>query len=324
MEHNIQMNDLLEIFEDSVFTSDDTELKIRIMNIAQLYDRCGRHQYHMISRYVSNKSNSPDNIEYMLCNIQMTDMYIKSHKDELNKELSDNNINIGCTEILCKLEKLYDHIALEEERLKTNMKIMNESTDMARMKLTGEFSEISQQFRDKIQSLSEEQNANTITVIGLFSAIIFVFFGGLTGLSSVLKGLFKLHTKEDLYAPLLIIIILVLVILNLTFLLLYSISKIVGKNIGRCINKSLANWYHTACRDGNRDCYEVFSSKNEQWSIKCGSYKKMNRFCSRRNFIANLKCLIVNFFKVLFMRFPHITLSNILLVILSVYIYNKI
>ena len=125
----------------------------------------------------------------------MVDIFLRSHKEEINELLAEKEIEIDSDELLIKLGKLYDHIALEEERLKANMKIMNESTETARNKLTIEFSEISQQFREKIRELSSEQNANTITIIGLFSAIIFVFFGGVTSLATIVKGFLSLKTK---------------------------------------------------------------------------------------------------------------------------------
>ncbi len=126
----------------------------------------------------------------------MVDIFLRSHKEEINELLAEKEIEIDSDELLIKLGKLYDHIALEEERLKANMKIMNESTETARNKLTIEFSEISRQFREKIRELSSEQNANTITIIGLFSAIIFVFFGGVTSLATIVKGFLSLKRRK--------------------------------------------------------------------------------------------------------------------------------
>lgn len=322
MEHNLSMEQLLDCFIFPSFSSEEEKLKDCIIEIASIYDKCKRHQYHMIARYLSSRSENPDTIEYMLCNIQIVDIYLKAHIDEIDAILDEKGLSINSEEILIKLAKLYDHIALEEERLEANMKIMNDSTEVARRRLTEEFSEISQQFRDKIRDLSSEQNANTITIIGLFSAIIFVFFGGVTSFATIVSGFFDLKTKEDLTIPLMLTLLMALFIFDLIFLLLYSVSKLVGKNIGRTCETVWVQYYYAT-----KDEYtEVWYAKRniDDVILKSGTEEKMRKYCKRKIFYSTVRASIINAFKVLIIRFPHITLPNIIVLYIVFVLYMRI
>lgn len=322
MEHNQSMEHLLDCFAFADFSSEDDYLKDCIIKVASIYNKCKRHQYHMIARYLSGRSENPDTIEYMLCNIQIADIYLRSHKEEINKLLIEKELNIDSDDILIKLGKLYDHIALEEERLEANMRIMNESTETARYRLTEEFSEISQQFRDKIRDLSSEQNANTITIIGLFSAIIFVFFGGVTSLATIVGGFLELKTKEDLTIPLMLTLLMALFIFDLIFLLLYSVSKLVGKNIGRTCSKSWPRYYYYV-KDENNNIWYARRSMDDA-ILKSGTEEKIKKYCEKKIFCSSIWASIKNLFRVLMIRFPHITVPNIVMIYIVLKLYMKI
>jgi len=322
VEHNKSMEDLLECFAIANFSSEDEGLKDCIIKVAIIYNKCKRHQYHMIARYMSERFQDPDMIEYLLYNIQMVDIFLRSHKEEINELLAEKEIEIDSDELLIKLGKLYDHIALEEERLKANMKIMNESTETARNKLTIEFSEISQQFREKIRELSSEQNANTITIIGLFSAIIFVFFGGVTSLATIVKGFLSLKTKEALAIPLMLILLMALFIFDLIFLLLYSVSKLVGKNIGRTCERSWKQYYYYIKDDYNNIWYAKKSMDDA--ILKSGTEEKVRKYCGRKNICSAIWTAIKNLVKVLIIRFPHITIPNVVMIYIVLKLYMKI
>lgn len=322
MEHNQNMDELLECFTYTSFSTEEENLRECIIKIAIIYEKCKRHQYHMIARYLSGRFENPDTIEYMLCNIQIIEVYLRSHKDMINNVLIESGIRTDSENILTKLEKLYDHIALEEERLKANMRTMNESTETARHRLTEEFSEISQQFRDKIRDLSSEQNANTITIIGIFSAIIFVFFGGVTSLATIVSGFFELKTKDDLTIPLMLTLLMALFIFDLIFLLLYSVSKLVEKNIGRTCNKSWSNYYYCIKDENSNIWYAMNGMKNV--IMKSGTEEKMKRYCKKRIFYSSTCTSIKNLIKVLIFRFPHITIPNIIVICIILKLYMEI
>lgn len=322
MEHNQNMDELLECFAYTSFSSEEENLQECIIKIAIIYDRCKRHQYHMIARYLGGRFENPDTIEYMLCNIQIIALYLRSHKDMINNVLIEKGVHTDSENILIKLEKLYDHIALEEERLKANMRTMNESTEKARYRLTEEFSEISQQFRDKIRDLSSEQNANTITIIGIFSAIIFVFFGGVTSLATIVSGFLKLKTKDELTIPLVLTLLMALFIFDLIFLLLYSVSKLVEKNIGRTCSKSWPIYYYYTKDENNNIWYAINSMENV--IVKSGTEEKMKRYCKKRIFFSSLWASIKNLIKVLIFRFPHITVPNIIVICIILKLYMEI
>ncbi len=60
MEHNKSMEDLLECFAIANFSSEDEGLKDCIIKVAIIYNKCKRHQYHMIARYMSERFQDPD------------------------------------------------------------------------------------------------------------------------------------------------------------------------------------------------------------------------------------------------------------------------
>ena len=111
--------------------------------------------------------------------------YRRENCDQIIRESSDLEID----KIILNLEKLYDHIALEEERLKNNAVNMRVSNNQIQNNVMNTFNSIMDSFQGKVDEVSGSLNANIITVVGLFSAIIFVFFGGITGMSALVKGI---------------------------------------------------------------------------------------------------------------------------------------
>ena len=68
---------------------------------------------------------SDDIISYMLNNIDEMLRFLACESEECEKAISDISTTLNREEIILKLEKLYDHIALEEERLKNNASTCN-------------------------------------------------------------------------------------------------------------------------------------------------------------------------------------------------------
>ncbi len=81
------------------------------------------------------------------------------------------------------LEKLYDHIALEEERLKNNAVNMRVSNNQIQNNVMNTFNSIMDSFQGKVDEVSGSLNANIITVswiIFLLSCLFWWHYGNVS------------------------------------------------------------------------------------------------------------------------------------------------
>ena len=183
------------------------------------------------------------------------------------------------------------------------------------------FNSIMESFQRKVDEVSGSLNANIITVVGLFSAIIFVFFGGITGMSTLVTGVCELKSKKDLTIPLICVCAVGFVIFNIVFLLLYSISKIVDKNIGTTIKGREYVWYGFEKKDDNS--YEIMRN-----GISTGEYRNTQQEAERKikweqNFF-NIKQTIFMCIKKVLFRFPYVLVVNVIFVVGIIYLYKQL
>lgn len=316
-----QINELLDVFMDDSFELDGPSATEVVSSVAEFYKNDYRHKYHEISRYINdNYEWKKDELEFALENIKNLIMYLKISPERYDPTIQGIDSKHSSITIVRKLEKLYDHIALEEERLIKNSQIIEESKDDIRSDVMMQFEEIGDQFRKKTEDVSNSLNNNIITVVGLFSAIIFVFFGGITGMASIIKGIFEIKSKTDLRIPILVILLIGFVIFNIIFLLLYSISKIVDKNIGFVISIPEEFFYVEENENGTFDVMNI-----EDEVIKSFEDKERAEKYSRQTF-KNFKIRrsITVFLKRLFLRFPHVILINMFFIISIIYLYKQL
>lgn len=315
--------DLLTVFSSDNFSIEGDELKENLKKVVDYYNRYTRHQYHIISRFVNKKmEESEDSINYILNNIDGMLAFLKYNQEECSSIIeieTEGKLNIE--DILLDLEKLYDHIALEEERIKTNGIIIRNSNSEIENNVISTFNSIMNSFQNKVDEISNSLNANIITVVGLFSAIIFVFFGGITSLSELINGIWKIKTKDELTIPLIVILVVGLIIFNIVFLLLYSISKIVDRNIGSSVSFRNARWYWV--EEIKEGCYGVFFG-DEQIGKCYRSQEKAERKAKRKRKLSSIKASFQQLGKKLFFRFPYVTIINSILIAGIVYLYFQL
>lgn len=312
---------LLLIFSSDVYSIEEADLENNLKEVTIYYDRHTRHQYHVISQFVNNKmSESEDAISYILNNIDGMLAFLV-YRREICEEIISSNSKLNANDIILNLEKLYDHIALEEERIKNNATIIRNSNEQIERNVINTFNSIMDSFQNKVDEISNSLNANIITVVGLFSAIIFVFFGGITTLSNLIDGVWKIKTKEDLRIPLIIIMAVGFIIFNIVFLLLYSISKIVDKNIGSSVTGWNGRWYWV--EEIKEGCYGVFH--DDKLIGKCYRNKnKAEKIANRKIFLSHIKADIQQNAKKIFLRFPYVVIINVILLAGIIYFYIKL
>jgi len=314
--------ELLLIFASELYSMDENGLANDLKNVAEYYSKHTRHQYHIISHFVYEKmEESKDSISYILNNIDSMLAFLHYRKAECEKIIASISDELNADTIMLDLEKLYDHIALEEERIKNNAVVVRDSNREIEENVFNTFNSIMNRFQDKVDEISNSLNANIITVVGLFSAIIFVFFGGITSLSDMVNGIWNVKFKEELTIPLLVILVIGLIIFNTIFLLLYCIAKIVDKNIGSLISRKIYRLYYVEkVGDG---CYAVFKNSKQKGRL-CMSREKAERKATRKNALSFLKSNIQHILKKIFFRFPYVVFVNIIMITAIIYLYIKL
>ena len=312
---------LLEIFYSDEYGFSEEELSKSLKEVVQYYDKHGRHQYHIISRFVNEKmQESEDVVSYILNNIDDMLEFLEYREKECI-EIVEETSNLKIDDIILNLEKLYDHIALEEERLKNNAVTMRITNERITTNVMDTFNSIMVNFQGKLDEVSGSLNANIITVVGLFSAIIFVFFGGITSMSALVKGICKLKNKEELIIPLICVLTVGFVIFNIVFLLLYSISKIVNKNIGTTISGRRYVWYDIEKKDEN--CYEILKDGRSTGKYY-NTQQKAERKRKRKEIYCNIREYISMCIKKIFLRFPYVFIVNIIFIMGIVYLFKQL
>lgn len=209
-----------------------------IGNISQLDDLCSvvkeyytnnkRHKYSEVSSYLMENAD----IEYLLENLRRIQERLGEHEeDEVFSE---------------KVFKLIDHITLELNRTKFNSSVMQ--ADMMNTAISGVLKEVNQsidevrkeqsqkmdfeidEFRNETRALKdkvEDSYSQFVSILGIFSAIVLVFFGGMTAFNAIFAnmqyiGRFKLVFTISLVG---------LIVFNLIFMFLYVLAKLLKREI---------------------------------------------------------------------------------------------
>lgn len=309
--------ELLLIFSDDTYGIDKDRLVTDIEKTVRYYSLHHRHQYHVVTKYLNLKSSEGEDVaNYILHNIDNMLKELQNHKEEYASTL--DSFGLSFDKFIVNLEKLYDHIALEEERILSNENLVNSRTARIEYDVVERFNSIGNDFQRKVDETSNSLNANIITVVGLFSAIIFVFFGGVTSLSEMLNGIWKIKSAKELTYPLIALLVAGFIIFNVIFLLLYIISKIVDKNIGSSVRGNITRWYYV--EEVDPEIYGIFwdgtqfgKSYSDKWRAERRAKIKVS--------LSKLKNFCFQFINRIFFRFPYVTIINGLFILSIIYLY---
>lgn len=122
------------------------------------------------------------------------------------------------------LNKLYDHIVLEQIRLK---EVYGESKEIAEhAKDLSDKATISLEKADELVEETTAVKTEVITVLGIFAAILLAFVGGLTFSTSVLANLHQV----SVYRIIIAILLIGLVLINILYGLFYYVDRLVRRH----------------------------------------------------------------------------------------------
>lgn len=207
--------------------------------VKRYYTDNERHRYSEVSAYLMET----DDIEYLLENLRQ----IQKRLSELpeNEKLSLN------------VFKLIDHITLELNRTKYNsknftdiqmnsmntvlhsaMKEISKAVDTLRDEQSEKINKEIEIFKGETKSLKEkveDSYSQFVAILGIFSAVVVVFFGGMTAFGSLFTnmhniGRFKLAFTVSLIG---------FVIFNLIFMFLYVLAKLLKREISASENENV-------------------------------------------------------------------------------------
>lgn len=195
-----------------------------VQNFRHLYS-----SFFPLLQEVDAEENS--SLDYLSTNLAI----LHEKFDEKLKDIDDNkaqltNISADDTEIricMCFI-KLFDHMNLEIARwryyAKSNQAIENLNNDLqkTRNELAQAKNEL-EQANNKIKATQGE----SLTVFGIFSAIIITFFGGFNFITSSITSIHEIH----IFKGILVILLCGFIIVNTVFLLFYFIGKLTDKSI---------------------------------------------------------------------------------------------
>ncbi|AWZ48337.1 hypothetical protein C3495_05670 [Clostridiaceae bacterium 14S0207] len=186
----------------------------------------GRHLYSEVSTFLYNTKE--DDFEYIFANLED----IKRYLEQVNNKYA------------LKIYKLIDHIKLEQLRLfqlklnqENNAKKLIDTIEHKTLeysekinKMDISFKEINNKYKKQKKSI-DELNNQIISIIGIFSAIVITFFGGMNLLGSALNNMHNVSKYRIIF----VILITGFVVFNIIFMLLYYVNRL----IGRCIQSKL-------------------------------------------------------------------------------------
>ena len=97
---------LLEIFCSDEYGSSNEEYRKNLIRIVEYYKENGRHQYHIISRFVNEKMmESDDRISYILNNIDEMLRFLAYESEECEKIISDTSTTLNREVIILNIIK---------------------------------------------------------------------------------------------------------------------------------------------------------------------------------------------------------------------------
>lgn len=231
----------IEILLDQLSNYIEDPNKI-INNFICFYANNGRHRYSKVAKYINDKTIDDEQIVFFIqSNLNDLVRYCQANNVKIQKmldeyfECNDSRYKFTVEELLGKFEKLQDHIQLEAQRLQffttREDKLFTtkiEDINNAIIVMKNDSENVSRKIQNSVST-------SVISILGVFTAFITTFFGGLSVFGSIMNNIKGVSKFRLMFC----ILFLGLILFNICFVLIYSISKILDKNIGGWVSYTL-------------------------------------------------------------------------------------
>lgn len=133
---------------------------------------------------------------------------------------------------LASIDKLVDHLNLECSRIQYYSQYTSQLNDLKEnISLINDQTEKANETYDQLKSKMDSAHADSVAVLGIFVAIMVAFSGGFSYISSCVASI----SSAPISKLLLFVTLCGFILFNIIFLLMYLVSKILGKSIyARC------------------------------------------------------------------------------------------
>lgn len=206
-----------------------------------------RHRYAKVASYINKKAVDDEqvmsfimlNINDIINDINKNSSCIVSIIDETKKGTQYEDSDFQVENLRKNLEKLNDHIELEFDRAMLSQKREKQTFSNILVEYNKIANESKQSIEDKANRIEEKLSNTVISVLGIFSAIIIAFFGGLNVLGNIFTHISNSGVSS--YRLIFMSCLTGFIVFNIIFMLLHFISKMLDKNMGRFCDPNLRN-----------------------------------------------------------------------------------
>lgn len=193
------------------------ELEEKIDSLCAVYRGGFRHMY---SRFYS-LVNSLNHTEREILSSNLSGIFEKT-QEYIRSGKTENNDEYNC------IAKLFDHMNIEFSRVDeaTRHIVAEKALEKSIIDKESKVEEINDSIK-RISDKYEKSMTDIISVLGIFSAIVMVFFGGFSYVSNAITAL----AVVSLVKASIICLIAGIVIINTIVAMIYMLAKITGRNI---------------------------------------------------------------------------------------------
>lgn len=249
----------IKLILNEITECDNLEKVIKL--IIEYYLVNTRHRYSEVARYINEKSiNDEQIIAFILANLEMIIDYCQNNLKILDKQINSVKIeteyetnNLDSSELVQKLHKLKDHIELELDRIEFSVKRERE----VRIRMVEDLNNTLRKAQDDMintaNNIEAKLNNTVISVLGIFSAIIIDFFGGLNVLGNIFTHVS--NSSVSIYRLIFMSCLTGLIVFNTIFMLLHFISKILDRNMGKYCSYDIIDKFEESISLGKRLYY---------------------------------------------------------------------
>lgn len=221
-----------------------------------------RHRYAKVASYINKKAVDDEqvmsfimlNINDIINDINKNSSFIVSIIDETKKGTQYEGNDFQVENLRKNLEKLNDHIELEFDRAMLSQKREKQTFSNILVEYNKIANESKQSIEDKANRIEEKLSNTVISVLGIFSAIIIAFFGGLNVLGNIFTHISNSGVSS--YRLIFMSCLTGFIVFNIIFMLLHFISKMLDKNMGRFCDPNLRNNI-----EGSNKLFKIFINR---------------------------------------------------------------